>query len=195
MSVTRKKQAKKKKKSKKAKSNPKKLVAKLKKLANPTLADARGLYWGVIEDGGVIVCPCCDRPGKRYKVRFNATMARTLIFMYFWFKAHPKEKWMHVEHEIHAAGDKTDRKMRGDFPKMYHLGLIGRLRTKRKDGSNRVGYWCITEKGRAFVRGTVKVPARIVLYGARCLGLAGAPVSIQQVLASRGFDYAELMSM
>jgi hypothetical protein len=74
----------------------------------------------------------------------------------------------------------------------WHWRLMEQQPGYRKDGSNRVGWWRLTDRGRAFVRGEIKVPSKARIYANRCLGFTGDPWTISDALR-HPFDFRELM--
>jgi hypothetical protein len=73
-----------------------------------------------------------------------------------------------------------------------YWGLIEQKPGVRDDGSNRVGWWRLTELGSQFVYEQATVPRYADIYNGRRLRLHGPAWSIRQALGSR-FSYDELM--
>jgi hypothetical protein len=65
---------------------------------------------------------------------------------------------------------------------------------ERDDGSKRVGWWRVTERGEEWVMNRVSVPARARVYDSRLLNLDATEgyVTIIDALG-KNFDYRELM--
>lgn len=144
----------------------------------PLLA-ARNLLRTMADAGAT--CPCCTQNVKVYKRTITANMARMLIRMY------------------RAAGgsyvylpDLRDGNSAMDQTVMQHWGLIEELKEKREDGG-RIGWWRVTHKGAKFLLGEEAVPKHAKVYNGRCLGHAGALMTIYDALGTK-FNYEELMA-
>lgn len=125
-------------------------------------------------------CPCCGQYAKVYKRTIHSRMAADLIVAL----RRAGTEWFHLPTMGNSYG--------GDFAKLVHWGLIEESPEVRADGSPRAGWWRITEKGEAYVRGRQKVHKYARIYNGKCLGLTDELVSIKQALRNR-FDYDELM--
>jgi hypothetical protein len=137
-------------------------------------------------------CPCCHRRVQFYKRTLTSTMAFTLILIDKHFREN--QDWLHVPQYLTAAGaDEASRG--GDYAKLKDWGLLQPKPGKRADNSTRTGLWRITEMGRAFVRGEIRVHRTIELYNQKPTGrdVGAETISIQDALGTR-FDYAALMS-
>lgn len=132
-----------------------------------------------------IECPCCRQYVKLYKRKLNSAMAYVLVMM-----DRAPTGYFHVENWLKTQN--TPASLRGDFPKLHYWGLIEAKEATREDGSPRVGYYRITEKGRKFVHGLIEVPARAQLFNQKFYGYDGDPISIKQALGDK-FNYEELM--
>jgi hypothetical protein len=144
-----------------------------------TLGEAREALRGVVFEGAK--CPCCTQFAKVYKRKINSTMARTLITLYRHGKA---------GEYLHAPS------LPGDTHEVSQLvwwGLVEEERTRREDGG-RAGWWRVTDLGRAFVLGALRLPKHALIYDSALLRLDNSEyASIEDALGSR-FDLAELMS-
>jgi len=142
-----------------------------------SLAEARGWLRDNLDSGAR--CPCCTQIAKVYRRRIHAAMARDLCHVH----SACGVEWFHVRTALGHDG--------GDFAKLAYWSLVEES-TGRRDDGGRVGWWRITDHGRAFVLGQARVPKYARIYDGRCLGLTGDPVSIRDALGSR-FNYDDLM--
>lgn len=138
-----------------------------------------------------VLCPCCGQFVKVYPRPITGSMAYTLILIYRYFQKPIHEDWLHVANYIHGLGLPANL-YGGDFAKLRHWGLIEQKDGERDDGSNRIGYYRITEKGKQFVLGKATVPARARIFNKKCYSLTGKEISIRQALGKK-FNYEELM--
>lgn len=127
-------------------------------------------------------CPCCDQFAKVYRRKITAATAQALILMW-------RERgrgWCYMP-------DLLQRKQ-ADETKARYWGLIEEAETLRLDGSNRAGYWKLTEQGINFVLGHSQIPKYALIYDGKCLGLdESEAVTIHDALGTK-FNYDDLMA-
>ena len=128
---------------------------------------------------------------QRYKRPITWGMAYGLIALYVWHKKVNYTSWCHVENylkDIHCAAS-----VRGDFPKLRFWGLID---SKSNESSDRrldgVGFYRITDKGRGFVEGKMKVFSHAIIYNNKCAGFSDKEITIKDALKKK-FDYSKLI--
>lgn len=151
-----------------------------------TLSEAKAHVQQQLDKG--VHCPCCGQYVKRYKRKLSAGMALILIYLH----RQPKGEWVQVEKLIKETRS-IPMSARGDYHKLRFWGLIEQQDSERSDGSDRVGYWRITDKGRRFVEGEIRVAAHIYLKTGLFDGFSEETVTIRQALGKR-FNYSELMA-
>lgn len=155
-----------------------------------TLEEAKQWLRDRFKDGAN--CPCCNQFVKLYKRKLNSGMAFTLIKIYQAFEAEPSTDWLDVTHylrqrKIIAANSNTAL--------LRHWGLLDRKTDSvRPDGSPRVGLYRITERGKRFVLGEIRVPRHIYLYNQTPIRREDTEtISISEALGEK-FNYNELMN-
>lgn len=125
-------------------------------------------------------CPLCGQHAKTYRRKINAGMARSLIHIY----RIGGTGWVHVR----AIGAQSREE-----GKLAYWGLLEEQRATGLHGG-RAGYWRLTPKGIAFVRGHLKVPKYVHVYDGRVLGFDGTQmVDIKDALGTK-FNYTDLMN-
>lgn len=144
------------------------------------LGEARDLLRELATEKGA-KCPCCRQLAKVYRRPIHSTIARSLIKM--WRAA--GTDWQHIPTTI-GGQSREEGKLR-------YWGLVEEQRQPRTDGG-RSGWWRVTEKGEAWVRGHATVPKYAHIYDGRCLKLDGPEVTIEDALGEK-FSYAELMGL
>jgi hypothetical protein len=157
-----------------------------------TLAEAKAEHRSRVGKGAI--CPCCGLFSKIYKRYLGSSIAFALIAFHHRYKTHPKE-WLHFQKymaEFCEGRPRLSAAVRGgDFAKTRWLGLI-----EAQDGGvvrPCSGYWRLTARGARFVKGEIKVPAYVWVYGNEPLDRpVDEMISIQEALR-RKFSYAELM--
>lgn len=161
-----------------------------------TLDEARAWLQANLREGET--CPCCGQFAKIYKRPLNASMALALILMEKRFRT--DDSWLHVPSFL-ADGNlspKMKAAIRGDWAKLKYWGLLEESPLERPDGSDRAGFYKITNLGRDFVGARVSVAKYVFLYNQTLLGLSDgnyAPAELTWIVDALGekFNYAELM--
>ena len=143
-------------------------------------------------------CPACLRFGKTYWRKLNSSMAYCLILIHKFYRDHSEyeRRFIHMNGYIASLSNLPPRMkaaVRGDFCKLRFWGFIEGKDEFREDGSERNGYWRITEAGHLFARGLTSAAARIQTYNDELLGMDDRRVTIQEALGKK-FNYAELMA-
>jgi hypothetical protein len=152
-----------------------------------TLVEAKQWLRARFEEGEH--CPCCNQHVKLYKRKLNSFMALSLIRMYRYFEENPTVPWVHIKDlslKVAAGG--------GELAKLKFWNVIIDKEGLRDDGSDRVGFYRITELGRQFVQGGCKVPKYQYLYNQKIVRSPDGPnISIQDALGDK-FNYDQLMA-
>jgi hypothetical protein len=157
-----------------------------------TISLAEASAWVMEQHKKGAVCPACHQLAKRYKRKLNSSMAYALLLIYRHFKTHTE--WLHVPEYLEKVCNTGPTKRGGDWAKMVHWGLIvSKDDETRADGSKRVGFYKITQKGIDFVRGRIRVPKHAFIYAQKCIAMSPEDTSISEALGDR-FNYSELMA-
>lgn len=139
-----------------------------------------------------VVCPCCNHFVKRYKYAFHNGMARALIYLYQATNngiGSDNDGYINVNPYFVSIGVKFF----GYHPKLEHWRMIERMPNTdtTKPWS---GYWRITERGKQFADGNLKVAKHVYLYNKDALGFSDELIDIRDALGKK-FDYDELMNV
>jgi hypothetical protein len=136
-------------------------------------------------------CPCCDQFVKLYKRKLNSSMAHALILIYKFFENN-QDEWLHVPSYLSQISSSATVRG-GDWSKLRYWGLIEPQKAVRDDGSERVGNYRITGRGKQFVLAQIRVPKHVFLYNQKPISREDTEtVSIREALGEK-FNYAELM--
>jgi len=159
-----------------------------------TIAQARKMLQEHALKGAI--CPCCRQEVKMYTREINSTMAYTLIILHRHFSE--DKGWLHVPSYLSQMSVIGSAVRGGDFAKLRYWGLlepkpVEKKSDKRKDGSKRVGFYRMTEKGHKFVLGEVTVPKVALIYNGKHHGFAPGEVTIKECLGNE-FNYDDLMA-
>lgn len=130
---------------------------------------------------GGTTCPVCDQHAQEYRRKLNAGMAHALVVMY----AKCGLDFFYKPDVLRGVGASAR-----DESLLRYWRLIAERHGKGSEGH--VGWWRVTEKGEAFVRGRITVPKYVTVYNGIHTGFEGEQVSITECLGSR-FSLRELL--
>lgn len=129
-------------------------------------------------DVGGIHCPACERITKEYHRKINAEQARSLIIVVRKVNVgeifHLRDV---LRHGATSGGSKHAAALRW-------WGLLEPVADER-------GWWMVTEKGRLFARGVVRVREYVWEFDGEPLEFDGEWVSIREALGNK-FDFDQL---
>lgn len=131
-------------------------------------------------------CPCCGQRVQRYNYKLFASSAFALIRLY---------RLGEGEHHIKQFAEATANTPRA--PHFAELRFWHMVEASTNDDPTKKasGYWKITDAGKQFVEGTLRVKSRILMYNNKFVGFApnSEIISIREALGNK-FDYEELMA-
>jgi len=148
------------------------------------LGEARIRWIDTINDKGG-KCPCCDRFGKVYERHFNATMARSLIWLAN-SKFGNEDGWVDVPNVAPKAIVRTNQ-----LSTVRWWNLIERM----KNTDPRIkhsGMWRATKTGIMFARGFSSIPKSVFTYAGDPIRWSEEVVHISETFATQ-FDYEKVM--
>lgn len=143
-----------------------------------------------------VICPCCDRLFKAYKRNVGGDISKVVLWMYrYALREGAVRPWIKVMDLAPHAITKSR-----DYAKGQKWGLL-EPRGDKPDGKKSSGYWRLTPKGEAYVRGEIRVDSHKVflvndavdLSPEQKEGLGIQPVTIKECFEET-FDYDELMA-
>jgi hypothetical protein len=136
-------------------------------------------------------CPACGQHVQLYDYKLFATSAYSLILLYRMDKNSDQE-YFHIREYAEAQKGKARAP---HFAELRFWGLIQRA-DNDDPAKKSSGYWKITDLGKQFVRGEIKVQSRILVYNNKFQGFSAKSesIDIHQALSNR-FDYSELMGI
>lgn len=146
-----------------------------------TLTEARKNNRDNFEKG--TECWCCGQFVKLYGHTINSQMAKCLVQMFALEQQEEHDEWIHVLQELRPSN------------RMYslarHWGLIEARGDEGEQKSS--GYWRLTQKGRNFVEGKIKVAKHAYIFNDKVFALDPETEDIWEALDNK-FDYKELMT-
>ena len=150
-----------------------------------TVAEAREFMYEHLEEG--VRCLCDRRFGFDKRSLYDSvTKALSLVHEEGRQLARVgAELWVHTPRFLH--GKVTSAARGGDWAKLRHWGLIERRPGKRGDGWKWSGYWRLTQRGRDFVDGLIKVPKQIFIFKKQLVFKPdqGLQVTIKEALGAK----------
>ena len=143
-----------------------------------------------------VICPACGQIAKIYPRTITAMMAYALALIDR--RLCGSNEFLHVTTyllEIKMLPNVASA-IRADWPKLRHWQLLEAASGTRADGSDRVGNYRITDRGRAFVRGALAVPKHLYIYNNRVLEVVSTKpvkmITFRDTFGKR-FHFDELM--
>lgn len=153
------------------------------RFVRPSMTLEEAQEWLEIRLGKGAHCPCCHQFAKDYHRQVNAQLAYALVVL----AANTKHgQWVHWPSlsPRYPGVDLSPSKLK-------YWDLVEEHSDLRPDGG-RAGWWRVTFRGRAFVRGTLSIPKYAIVYDTEFFGHDGPMVTIQDCLKKK-FDLRELM--
>jgi hypothetical protein len=151
-----------------------------------TLDQAIDALFDGLEDG--TKCLCCGQLAKLYKRPIYSTVAAQLIRFY----RHHGQHWGNLPDTPDMLAKSSGG---GDFAKLRYWGIIeAREDEIRPDGSDRNGWWRVTDIGVSFIKGETKLKKYARVYDGELIDLWGDEASIEDALG-KNFVYRELMAL
>ena len=152
-----------------------------------SVEEARRTMLQHITDPGGVYCPCCDSINKVYLRGIHWKSGVWLCRLVQRFLTEPR--WYQVQEFYDLRG--------GDYAKLRYWGLA-ELRSFTEYDKRTSGMWRPTKKGCQFARGDIKVPAKVMVYQGKLLGIPEdvKKITIQQVLegCEGHFSWSETMA-
>jgi len=145
-----------------------------------TIIEAKTFLNENYKDG--CICPCCNQVVKLYKRKLNSGMARVLIAMY-----KKGGSFFHVKDYLREYNIKNTH----DWTLLKYWKLIQPMDNQK--GGQELGYWSITEKGKQFCKGELKLQKHVLIITNKMIGFSNEDTDIVESLGNH-FDYNELMN-
>lgn len=138
-------------------------------------------------------CPACTQFVKIYRRKITSSMAYALILLYQYFESNPDQEYVHMNDYLNSIEGLPFPVKSGDNAKLRYWDLLEEKPEQREDGSNRAGFWKLTELGRQFVQGEATVKSHVKVFNSKRYGeLLGEEITIREALGNK-FNYNELM--
>lgn len=154
---------------------------------NITISEAKASMRPLLRKG--VVCPVCNQFVKQYSRSITSSMAYALVRLNVAQELAGEYAWTHLENYFKLILD-LPPSIRGDAPKLRFWGLIEPRMDEKEDGNPNSGYYRITQQGKDFVNGNVKVMSHVLIYNNKMYGFPpeAKEISIEQAIKNK-FDY------
>jgi hypothetical protein len=108
--------------------------------------------------------------------------------------ARQPDEWLHLPTVLAADSLAPELRstLRGDPAKLRYWGLLQEADAEKADGNPRAGLWRVTQSGRDFAAGRIKVHSVALVYQGELEGFDGSRIDIREALTQR-FDWTELV--
>ena len=154
---------------------------------NITISEAKDSMRPLLRKG--VVCPVCHQFVKQYSRSITSSMAYGLVLLNYRADVKGIEEYLHFENYFKSIPD-IPSSIRSDVPKLRFWGLIEPRMDEKGDGNPNSGYYRITQQGKDFVNGKVKVMSHVLIYNNKMYGFPpeAKEISIEQAIKNK-FDY------
>lgn len=146
------------------------------------VVDARRQLFDELRNGNAAQCPCCMKTARIRKGKLNSGMARVLAWMY--------QFPSFCDIQRNAPREAVQSK---DYSQARHWGLI-EPRPHRVAGKSASGWWRLTDRGRLFVGGYIRVPRYAYTYNGSLVRFSDETFDIRAALGDR-FNYSKLIGV
>ena len=136
-----------------------------------------------LDDG--VPCPVCRGYARRYRRKFNASMARSLCWLVR--VSGSKRQWVDVPNVAPSWLVRTNQ-----LPTVRWWDLIERRPNDDDPRVKHSGFWRPTQDGINVVLNNYTIPSTVVTYKGDVQGYEGERITIRNALGVR-FNYAEIM--
>lgn len=113
--------------------------------------DVRAKFKARLRDGKALICPCCDTHAMIAKHKVTPTMAHQLTML--------GNNGPMTHHELQLGNNGRWRL----YSLLRFWGLVGK---------NEMGEWYLTDCGRQFVAGKVRIPKHVFIYDNKAIGFS-----------------------
>ena len=137
----------------------------------------------------VVMCPCCGRNARIWKLRIHATLALMLIRLYkksLELNGAP-DQWVHIE----AFKPKT--RTGNDFSIVKHWGLAEPKSPEVDQDKNSSGMWRLTDAGRLWVSRQATIKKYANVFNDVLRSYDGEDITVIDALG-KTFSYYELFN-
>ena len=154
---------------------------------NLTISEAKASMRPLLRTG--VVCPVCNQFVKQYSRSITSSMAYGLVLLNYRAETKGVTNYEHIENLFKVIND-LPSSVRGDIPKLRFWGLIEPRMDDKVDGNPNSGYYRITQQGKDFVNGKIKVLSHVLIYNNKMYGFPpeAKEISIEQAIKNK-FDY------
>jgi len=150
-----------------------------------SIADVKKDFFQLLEDGKHTTCPVCERFAHYNPRRLNSSTARALIWLVNAYNE--TQDWINVPITAPKWLTATNQ-----HTTLKYWGLVERAPSS-KEKKKHSGLWRPTELGIQFAKCQCSVAEQVLTYDDEKISETDEKITIEEALASYGFDYSEIM--
>ena len=161
-----------------------------------TIKEAQDKIKTLVRGPGVH-CPVCRQLVRIVEKDLSPEMGYVLILLYRHFQE--SADWLDIAKYLESMVAIGSEATGGEWRKLVHWGLIlERPPVKRSVLSKEppvktVGFYRLTDRGKGFILGQLKVPKSVLLYQGNLLEFSGKTITIQECLG-KDYIYEDLLA-
>lgn len=131
-----------------------------------------------------------------YKRKISSSMIKAMFYLYKWHKINGFDKWCKLSDYITQFKEPVVV-CSGDNPKLRHWGLI-EMKSEidgdvRDDGSDRTGYYRLTQFGNDFLHGKIAVSEYIFVCNKEVIGNSKTLTTVQNCIKNK-FNFRDILN-
>lgn len=131
-----------------------------------------------------------------YKRKISSSMVKAMYYLCKWHQINGIKSWCKLSDYISQFKEPVVV-CSGDNPKLRHWGLI-EMKSEtygdiRVDGSNRTGYFRLTEKGLSFLRGEIAVEEFLYVCNKEVIGKSKTSVFVDKCVKNK-FNFQDIFN-
>lgn len=131
-----------------------------------------------------------------YRRKISSSMVKAMFYLYRWHQQNGFDKWCKLSDYISQFKEPVVV-CSGDNPKLRHWGLI-EMKSEtdgdvRDDGSDRTGYYKLTQFGNDFLHGKIVVHEFLFICNKEVIGKSETNTNVKQCIKNK-FDFREILN-
>lgn len=127
-------------------------------------------------------CPVCKTHFRRYRRRIRETLSRDLVRL-----SRLGPGFFHIR-------DFTDGRNSSDFSIVEIFGLAKPKPNVKNPKRRTLGFWELTEAGKAFVEGRTRIPSFLIVEGGEVVETSSELSHVSELIGT-GFDYSDVLKV
>ena len=130
-------------------------------------------------------CPTCNHESKSYLQRLNKGSVDSLI-NFRRAVGHHNRNDIHLYRDMDGTDFELTAAQKMNWTKLRFFGLVAKV---KENGEHKRGYWLLTARGAAFLRGELAVPKRVKTLNNRKIDESEETVTIKDIMKDKEIPY------